>query len=55
MRRAGGLLNPAITAAFLLTRKLSLPRALLYVAAQCGGAILGSFLVRVVRHEIRRA
>lgn len=42
-------MNPALTAAFLLTRKLSLPRALLYLIAQCGGAILGAYIVYVVR------
>ena len=45
----GGLLNPALTAAFLLTRKLSLLRAALYLVAQCGGAVLGALLVRLVR------
>ena len=45
---AGGHLNPAVTLAFLITKKLSVPRALLYMLAQLGGAILGSFLVKYV-------
>ena len=46
---AGGHLNPAVTVAFLITKKLSFPRAILYMLAQLAGAILGSYLVKYVR------
>nr|CAB3494396.1 unnamed protein product [Digitaria exilis] len=36
---SGGHINPAVTFALLLARKVSLPRAALYVAAQCLGAV----------------
>jgi aquaporin PIP len=45
---SGGHINPAVTFALLLARKVSLPRALLYVLAQCLGAICGAALVRAV-------
>lgn len=34
--------NPAVTLAFLATRRLDAVRALVYVAAQCLGATLGT-------------
>ncbi|GLJ23379.1 hypothetical protein SUGI_0442320 [Cryptomeria japonica] len=43
---SGGHINPAVTFGFLLARKVSLPRALLYIAAQCLGAICGVCLVK---------
>uniref|UniRef100_A0ACD6A7T0 Uncharacterized protein n=1 Tax=Avena sativa TaxID=4498 RepID=A0ACD6A7T0_AVESA len=45
---SGGHINPAVTFALLLARKVSLPRAVLYMAAQCLGAICGAALVRTV-------
>jgi glycerol uptake facilitator-like aquaporin len=44
----GGHINPAVTFAVLLARKVSLPRAALYVAEQCLGAVCGVALVRAV-------
>ncbi|RLN19997.1 aquaporin PIP2-1-like [Panicum miliaceum] len=44
----GEHINPAVTFALLLARKVSLPRAALYVAAQCLGAVCGAGLVRAV-------
>uniref|UniRef100_A0ACD5X2A8 Uncharacterized protein n=1 Tax=Avena sativa TaxID=4498 RepID=A0ACD5X2A8_AVESA len=45
---SGGHINPAVTFALLLARKVSLPRAALYMAAQYLGAICGAALVRAV-------
>ncbi|CAM0952728.1 unnamed protein product [Alopecurus aequalis] len=45
---SGGHINPAVTLALLLCRKLSLVRAALYVTAQCLGAICGAALVKGV-------
>lgn len=45
---SGGHINPAVTLAFAITKKISLLRAALYITAQVGGAILGSFIVSVV-------
>ena len=38
-----------VTLAFLITKKLSIVRAIMYWIAQMGGAIIGSFLVKYVR------
>ncbi|XP_020148459.1 aquaporin PIP2-5 [Aegilops tauschii subsp. strangulata] len=45
---SGGHINPAVTFGLLLARKVSLPRAFLYMVAQCVGAICGAALVRAV-------
>jgi aquaporin-4 len=42
---SGGHINPAVTVAFLLTRKISLLRAVLYMAFQCSGAVAGAALL----------
>ncbi|XP_008791535.1 aquaporin PIP2-4-like [Phoenix dactylifera] len=43
---SGGHINPAVTFGLFLARKVSLIRALLYMIAQCLGAICGAGLVR---------
>ncbi|KAK0583792.1 hypothetical protein LWI29_003114 [Acer saccharum] len=43
---SGGHINPAVTFGLLLARKVSLVRAILYMAAQCLGAICGCGLVK---------
>ncbi|KAH6797694.1 plasma membrane intrinsic protein 2A [Perilla frutescens var. hirtella] len=43
---SGGHINPAVTFGLLLARKVSLVRAVLYVVAQCLGAICGCGLVK---------
>ena len=43
---AGGHINPAVTFGLFLARKVSLVRALLYIIAQCLGAICGVGLVK---------
>lgn len=45
----GGHINPAISLAFLLAKKISAQRFLCYVVAQLVGAILGSAFVYAVR------
>ena len=42
---SGGHFNPAITMAMMITKRISMLRAALYVCAQCGGAIAGAALV----------
>ena len=42
---SGGHFNPAVTLAAMVTKKISVLRAALYVCAQCGGAIAGAALV----------
>merc|ERR1719384_1311363 len=42
---SGGHFNPAITLAMMITKRISMLRAALYVCAQCGGAIAGAALV----------
>jgi aquaporin PIP len=50
---SGSHFNPAVTFALLVARKVSLPRALLYMAAQCLGAICGTALVSVsINHDV---
>jgi len=43
---SGGHINPAVTFGLFLARKVSLIRALLYIVAQCLGAICGVGLVK---------
>ncbi|CAI0471468.1 unnamed protein product [Linum tenue] len=43
---SGGHINPAVTFGLFLARKVSLVRAVLYMAAQCLGAICGCGLVK---------
>ncbi len=44
----GGHLNPAVTLACLITRKISALRGVLYVVAQVAGAALGCYVVSTV-------
>ncbi|GLJ44554.1 hypothetical protein SUGI_0935750 [Cryptomeria japonica] len=43
---SGGHINPAVTFGLFLARKVSLPRAVMYMSAQCLGAICGAGLVK---------
>uniref|UniRef100_A0A453K0K3 Uncharacterized protein n=1 Tax=Aegilops tauschii subsp. strangulata TaxID=200361 RepID=A0A453K0K3_AEGTS len=43
---SGGHINPAVTFGLFLARRVSLVRALLYMAAQCLGAVCGVGLVK---------
>ncbi|XLR55631.1 hypothetical protein HN51_009951 [Arachis hypogaea] len=43
---SGGHINPAVTFGLFLGRKVSLIRALLYIVAQCAGAICGTGLAK---------
>lgn len=42
---SGAHINPAVTAAMVVTRKLSLAKAVFYLLAQCGGAIVGAAIL----------
>lgn len=46
---AGGHINPAVTFGLFLGRKVSLVRAVLYIMAQCLGAICGCGLVKSLK------
>ncbi|XP_075954146.1 aquaporin-4 isoform X3 [Anarhichas minor] len=45
---SGGHINPAVTVAMVVTRKLSLAKAVFYVVAQCLGAITGAGILYLV-------
>ncbi|KAK0130521.1 Aquaporin-4 [Merluccius polli] len=45
---SGGHINPAVTAGMLVTRKISLAKALFYVLAQCLGALAGAGVLYLV-------
>ncbi|CAG8476771.1 11005_t:CDS:2 [Diversispora eburnea] len=45
---SGGVLNPAITIAMMVTNNLTIIRGALYIIAQFAGALLGSFLINVM-------
>jgi aquaporin-4 len=45
---SGGHINPAVTIGFLVTRKISLLRALLYVVSQSLGAVVGAAVLMLV-------
>src|SRR6218665_2022478 len=45
---SGGHINPGVTIGFLVTRKISLVRAILYIAVQTVGATLGAVILQLV-------
>lgn len=45
---SGGHMNPAVSIAMAVTMNISPLRAILYVIVQCGGAILGSLILKSV-------
>ncbi|KAK4483408.1 hypothetical protein RD792_010594 [Penstemon davidsonii] len=49
---SGGHINPAVTFGLFLGRKVSLIRALLYMVAQCVGAICGVGLVKALQKSL---
>ncbi|GMP23180.1 hypothetical protein CsSME_00000869 [Camellia sinensis var. sinensis] len=49
---SGGHINPAVTFGLFLARKVSLIRALLYMVAQCAGAICGVGLVKAFQRAM---
>lgn len=51
---SGGHINPAVTCAMLITRKISLIRAVLFIGAQLVGAIIGSALLKAFTPEDMR-
>lgn len=51
---SGGHINPAVTCAMLITRRISLIRALLFIIAQLVGAIIGSALLKAFTPEEMR-
>ncbi|XP_023540178.1 probable aquaporin PIP2-4 [Cucurbita pepo subsp. pepo] len=48
---SGGHINPAVTFGMFLGRKISLIRALLYIIAQCLGALCGCALVKSLQRD----
>uniref|UniRef100_A0A182Y8J1 Uncharacterized protein n=2 Tax=Anopheles stephensi TaxID=30069 RepID=A0A182Y8J1_ANOST len=42
---SGAHINPAVTMALAVTRKISALRAILYITAQCGGSIAGAAML----------
>ncbi|XP_056148789.1 aquaporin-4 [Lampris incognitus] len=45
---SGGHINPAVTVAMVVTRKLSLAKSVFYILAQCLGAVTGAGILYVV-------
>lgn len=45
---SGGHINPAVTSAFFVTRRISLAKAVFYIIAQCCGAIIGAMILKGV-------
>jgi glycerol uptake facilitator-like aquaporin len=41
----GAHINPAVSLAMLVTRRVSLLRGIMFIAAQCGGGIAGAALL----------
>lgn len=48
---SGGHINPAVTFGFLVARKVSLNRAVLYMVAQCAGAVFGAGVVKEMQNS----
>lgn len=51
---SGGHINPAVTAAMVVTRKLSLAKGVFYVLAQCLGAVTGAGILYMVTPAANR-
>lgn len=49
MHAIGGHINPAVTFALLLARKVTILRTVCYMIAQCAGAVCGVGMVRAVQ------
>lgn len=45
---SGGHLNPAVTAAALMSKQIGLAKAGLYVIAQCAGAVAGALMLMIM-------
>lgn len=45
---SGGHINPAVTSAFFITRRISFAKAIFYIVAQCIGAIFGALILKGV-------
>lgn len=43
---SGGHINPAVTVSMLITGKISLVRAVLYIVSQCAGALAGTASIK---------
>lgn len=52
---AGGHINPAVTFALFLARKVSFNRAVYYMACQCLGAISGAAIVKAFQPSFYQA
>ena len=50
---SGGHVNPAVTAAFFITRRISLARAVMYIVSQCVGAIIGAGILKGLTPPVR--
>lgn len=48
---SGGHINPAVTLAILVTGRISLLKAVLYVVVQCVGAVAGTATLKVLLNE----
>lgn len=48
---SGGHLNPAITTAMIVSRRINIGRAVLYFIAQCSGAVMGSGLIFAITRD----
>ena len=51
---SGGHINPAVTVGFLVTRKITIARALLYIIAQTIGAVVGAGVLKVLTTDNNR-
>uniref|UniRef100_A0A6U9R0N9 Aquaporin n=1 Tax=Picocystis salinarum TaxID=88271 RepID=A0A6U9R0N9_9CHLO len=49
---SGGHVNPAVTAAVTITKKITVVRGVCYVIAQLGGAVCGSLIVKSLRTDV---
>ncbi|KAK3575796.1 hypothetical protein CHS0354_030739 [Potamilus streckersoni] len=51
---SGGHVNPAVTSAMLITRRISLARAFLFIVIQLLGALVGAWILRLVTPNKRQ-
>ena len=51
-RISGGHINPAVTVAMIVTSRIKLGPGLVYIVAQCAGAVLGAFILDLVITDV---
>jgi len=52
---SGGHINPAVTGAFMVTRRITIARGVFYIIAQTVGAILGAAILKSISPDVTKS